>query len=54
MAEEPTAAQEKVTFGLSARLLLLTVFFVMLSEFLIYAPSISSFRKDYLNAHIAN
>ena len=44
--------------GLSARLLLLTVFFIMLSELLIYAPSISRFRKVYLEdmvtkAHLA-
>ena len=44
--------------GLSARLLLLTVFFIMLSEFLIYAPSIGRYRKAYLEeavtrAHLA-
>ena len=40
------------------RLHLLTVFFVMLSEFLIYAPSIGCYRKAYLEeavtrAHLA-
>ena len=39
--------------SLSARLLVLTVFFIMLSEFLIYAPSIARFRKVYLEEHIA-
>ena len=39
--------------GLSARLLLLTVFFVMVSEVLIYAPSIGRFRLVYLQEHIA-
>ena len=39
--------------GLSARLLLLTVAFVMVAEFLIYAPSISRFRKVYMEDHIA-
>ncbi|MCG8510737.1 MAG: HAMP domain-containing histidine kinase [Rhodospirillales bacterium] len=39
--------------GLSARLLLLTITFVMVSEFLIYAPSISRFRKVYLEEMIA-
>ncbi len=44
--------------GLSARLLVLTIFFVMLAEFLIYAPSISRFRKVFLEnaitkAHLA-
>jgi signal transduction histidine kinase len=40
-------------FGLSARLLLLTAFFVMLSEVFIYAPSIGRFRVSYLQEHIA-
>ena len=53
MADEGTPSRQKVTLGLSARLLLLTAFFVMLSEFLIYAPSISRFRHEYLNDHIA-
>ena len=44
--------------SLSARLLVLTVFFVMLAELLIYAPSIARFRVVYLadrlaDAHIA-
>ena len=39
--------------GLSARLLLLTIFFVMVSEVLIYAPSIGRFRLVYLQERIA-
>jgi signal transduction histidine kinase len=39
--------------GLSARLLILTVVFVMISEVLIYAPSIGRFREDYLEDRIA-
>jgi hypothetical protein len=38
--------------GLSARLLALTVCFVMVSEFLIYAPSIARFRLDWLEERI--
>jgi len=38
--------------GLSARLLVLTIFFVMLSEVLIYVPSISRFRLTYLQERI--
>ena len=34
--------------SLSARLLVLTIFFVMLAEVLIYAPSIARFRLVYL------
>ncbi|MBF0561688.1 MAG: HAMP domain-containing histidine kinase [Alphaproteobacteria bacterium] len=44
--------------SLSARLLVLTIFFVMLAEVLIYVPSIARFRVDYLErkldeAHLA-
>ncbi len=39
--------------GLSARLLILTVFFVMLSEVLIYAPSIGRYRLVYMQERIA-
>ena len=42
-----------ISRNLSARLLVLTVFFVMLAEFLIYAPSIARFRKMFLEEHIA-
>lgn len=45
---------DRVRLGLSARLLLLTISFVMLSELFIYAPSISQFRKAYLETHIAS
>ena len=39
-------------WGLSARLLALTALFVMLAEVLIYVPSISRFRKAYLEDQI--
>ena len=63
MSEQETTAQgksnasepmPKAFSGLSAKLLVLTVFFVMVAEFLIYTPSISRFRKDYLEEHIAS
>lgn len=38
--------------GLSARLLVLTIGFVMLSEVLIYVPSIARFRLSYLEGRI--
>ena len=38
--------------SLSFRLLLLTVFFVMLAEFLIWAPSVARYRKVYLEENI--
>ncbi|MCH7795026.1 MAG: sensor histidine kinase, partial [Proteobacteria bacterium] len=39
--------------SLSARLLLLTIAFVMLAEVLIYAPSIGRFRLVYLEERLA-
>lgn len=62
MSEQETSAPEKsdssapmprAFSGLSAKLLVLTIFFVMLAELLIYTPSISRFRKTYLEEHIA-
>lgn len=41
-----------VKFGLSVRLLGLTVVFVMVAEVLIWAPSISNFRKNWLEERI--
>ena len=39
--------------SLSARLLILTVFFVMLSEVLIFVPSVARFRMTYFENHLA-
>ncbi len=49
----PPPARTRLITGLSARLLMLTVLFVMLSEVLIYVPSIARFRRDYLAERIA-
>lgn len=38
--------------GLSARVLMLTILFVLVSEILIYAPSIARFRLDWLEAKL--
>lgn len=38
--------------GLSARLLILTVTFVMVAEVLIFVPSIANFRKSWLEEHL--
>jgi signal transduction histidine kinase len=40
--------------SLSARLLVLTIFFVMVAEVLIYAPSIARFRESWLAERIAS
>ena len=42
-----------VTRSLSARLLVLTIFFVMLAEVLIYTPSIARFRQVWLEEKLA-
>lgn len=41
-------------FGLSGKLLLLTILFVMISEVLIYVPSIASFRLTWLKDRLAS
>jgi signal transduction histidine kinase len=42
------ASTERRAWGLSAKLLLLTVLFVMLAEVLIFVPSIANFRVNWL------
>lgn len=49
----PSLSVPPLAKGLSARLLVLTVAFVMLSEVLIYVPSIARFRLTYLEGRIA-
>ena len=49
----PRLDRASIFTGLSARLVVLTVVFVMLAEFLIWTPSISRFRKNYLEENIA-
>ncbi len=43
------AKPRRIVFGLSARLLWLTVAFVMLAEVLIYVPSVANFQRSWLN-----
>ncbi len=40
-------------FGLSARLLWLTIAFIMLAEILIFVPSVANFRKNWLMERLA-
>jgi signal transduction histidine kinase len=40
-------------FGLSPRLLLLTILFVMIAEVLIYVPSVANFRRNWLKDRLA-
>ena len=39
--------------GLSGKLLLLTILFVMVAEVLIYVPSVANFRLNWLNDRLA-
>jgi signal transduction histidine kinase len=39
--------------GLSGKLLMLTIVFVMLAEILIYVPSVANFRQNWLNDRLA-
>ncbi len=48
----PTSGRGLI-WGLSARLMVLTIAFLMLAEFLIWAPSVARYRLDYLQEHLA-
>ena len=56
--ETPSATPEKPPIsryvpGLSAKLLLLTILFVMLAEVLVFVPSVSNFRRQWLMERLA-
>jgi signal transduction histidine kinase len=56
MTEETAARPEPVRvprFGLSGKLLVLTILFVMIAEVLIYVPSVANFRVVWLKDHLA-
>lgn len=53
MARQP-AQMPRSTRSLSARLLVLTIFFVMVAEVLIFAPSIARYRQAWLQERIAS
>lgn len=48
-AAEAPAKPRRVVFGLSARLLWLTIVFVMIAEVLIYVPSVANFQRSWLS-----
>ncbi|MFA6267400.1 MAG: HAMP domain-containing sensor histidine kinase [Pseudolabrys sp.] len=53
-AVEPAApVRSPVRVGLSGKLLMLTIIFVMLAEVLIYVPLIANFRLNWLNDRLA-
>lgn len=49
----PPDSGRGLRFGLSAKLLFLTIAFVMMAEILIYVPSIANFRLNWLNDRLA-
>jgi signal transduction histidine kinase len=52
-AAQPAAAPAvRIRFGLSAKLLLLTVLFVMLAEVCIYVPAIARYRLQWLGSRL--
>jgi signal transduction histidine kinase len=57
MANEPTAGTEAagpvLRLGLSGKLLVLTILFVMIAEVLIFVPSIANFRLNWLADRLA-
>src|SRR5262250_1760177 len=54
MTDQPAAADRVVPrLGLSGKLLVLTILFVMMAEVLIYVPSIANFRLSWLNDRLA-
>ncbi len=52
-AHPASSPEREVRFGLSGKLLVLTVLFVMVAEILIYVPSIANFRLNWLNDRLA-
>src|SRR5919198_4747373 len=56
MTNEPATQAETgrtPRFGLSGKLLVLTILFVMIAEVLIYVPSIANFRLNWLRDRLA-
>src|ERR1700719_598554 len=49
----PLVPRSRLRLGLSGKLLVLTILFVMISEALIYVPSIANFRLSWLNDRLA-
>jgi signal transduction histidine kinase len=52
-AEGGTRRPPRYVPGLSAKLLLLTILFVMLAEVLVFVPSVSNFRRQWLMERLA-
>lgn len=53
MANENSTPLRSARFGLSSKLLVLTILFVMIAEVLIYVPSVANFRLNWLKDRLA-
>src|SRR5262245_52681284 len=58
MSVEPAAAEASdhapaAHLGLSGKLLVLTILFVMIAEVLIYVPSVANFRENWLRDRLS-
>ncbi|MGL1922492.1 MAG: HAMP domain-containing histidine kinase [Hyphomicrobiales bacterium] len=53
MLNKPTKIKFWGLGGLSGRLLMLTIIFILLGEFLIFVPSLANFRNSWLNEKLA-
>ncbi|WFT83658.1 MULTISPECIES: sensor histidine kinase [unclassified Methylobacterium] len=53
MRERGALGAQSSRFGLSGRLLLLTILFVLIAEILIYVPSVANFRRTWLSDRVA-
>jgi hypothetical protein len=53
VAPHPPATSAHLLRGLSGKLLLLTILFVMLGEIFIFLPSIANFRLNWLKNRVA-
>jgi signal transduction histidine kinase len=53
ITQQQQTGERTVRFGLSGKLLVLTVLFAMVAEILIYVPSIANFRLNWLNDRLA-
>jgi signal transduction histidine kinase len=51
--QRDTGPPPRPRFGLSGKLLVLTILFVMITEVLVYVPSIANFRLNWLNDRLA-
>ncbi|MGE3150229.1 MAG: sensor histidine kinase [Pseudorhodoplanes sp.] len=49
----PSPPPDRARFGMSGKLLVLTILFVMLAEVLIYVPSVANFRLNWLTDRLA-